>query len=254
VQWAAARPDGFGVEGIAGNINFFSGKIHAADQQWEHGAKRADQQHFPDSAGGLYALKALQDALVSNCTAARDSARRGLALDRSIATVPNAVLGLALCGEATALQEIERLASASPTNTLINDIYLPQIKAAIALTQHRPQQVDALLAPVGPYVLVSKAPEMAGRASLEMGHWQQALTDFEPGLRYRGVSLQPGPGGVAQAPDYPLCLLGSARAQSHLDKAAAVHSYQQLLDIWKNADADFVPAQEARRELAALGK
>jgi len=28
--------------------------------------------------------------------------------------------------------------------------------------------------------------------------------------------------------------------------------HQQLLDIWKNADADFIPAREARRELAVL--
>ena len=51
-----------------------------------------------------------------------------------------------------------------------------------------------------------------------------------------------------------LCLLGTARAQAMLDKAAATKRYTQLLDIWKNADADFPPAQEARRELAALGE
>jgi len=37
-----------------------------------------------------------------------------------------------------------------------------------------------------------------------------------------------------------------------LDKAAATHSYHQLLDIWKNADFDFAPAQEAKREFATL--
>jgi hypothetical protein len=37
-----------------------------------------------------------------------------------------------------------------------------------------------------------------------------------------------------------------------LDKAAATKTYTQLLDIWKNADPDFIPAQEAKRELAAL--
>ena len=31
-------------------------------------------------------------------------------------------------------------------------------------------------------------------------------------------------------------------------------SYQQLLDIWKNADADFIPAREAKREFAALSQ
>src|SRR5207249_1095088 len=81
---------------------------------------------------------------------------------------------------------------------------------------------------------------LLGRASLEMGQWQQAVTDLQPGVHYRGLALQEGPVGTAQAPDYALCLLGTARAQSHFDKAAANRSYQQLLDIWKNADSDFI--------------
>jgi hypothetical protein len=64
--------------------------------------------------------------------------------------------------------------------------------------------------------------------------------------------LEEGHIGNPQGPDYTLCLLGTARAQSHFDKAAAIRSYQQLLDIWKNADADFIPLQEAKRELLAL--
>ena len=85
-----------------------------------------------------------------------------------------------------------------------------------------------------------------------MKHGQQAVTDFEPGVRYRGLALQEGSTGNPQAPDYVLCLLGTARAEALFDRAAATRSYQQLLDIWKNADPDFIPAQEARRELSAL--
>lgn len=66
--------------------------------------------------------------------------------------------------------------------------------------------------------------------------------------------LQEVAGGNPQAPVYPLCLLGLARAQAQFDKAAATATYQQLLLVWKNADADFSPAQEAKRELAALAK
>jgi hypothetical protein len=93
-----------------------------------------------------------------------------------------------------------------------------------------------------------------GRASLEMSQWQQAVTDLQPGIRFRGLVLQEGPVGTEQAPDYTLCLLGTARGQAHFDKAAATRSYQQLLEIWKNADPDFIPAQEAKRELAALSQ
>ena len=252
-QWAATQPAGFMVEYLAGNINFYAGKSQAADKAWQHAAERAEQQHFSDAAGTFYSLKAVHDALASNCSGARDSARRGLALDHSVATVPDAALALALCGETgPALQEEEHLAAAVPNNSLNNDVYLPQVKAAIAFAEHHPERVSGLLASAGSYAQVSKAPQILGAASLAMGQWQQAVTDFLPGISYHGLSLQEGPVGTAQSPNYALCLLGTARAQSHFDKAAAAKSYQQLLDIWKNADADFVPAQEARKEFTAL--
>ena len=253
LQWAATQPAGFMVELVAGNINFFAGKNHASSQQWEHAAQRAEQQHFPDTAGSFYALKAVHDALISKCADARDAAHKGLALDRSLATLPDASLALALCGEGgPALHEMEQLAAGAPANTLVTDVYLPEVKAAIALTQHHPEQVAGILSSAASYTLVSKVPQLLGRASLEMGQGQQAVADLQPGIRYRGVVLQEGPVGAAQAPDYALCLLGTARAQAQFDKSTAAKSYQQLLDIWKNADADFIPAQEARRELAAL--
>jgi hypothetical protein len=150
------------------------------------------------------------------------------------------------------MQESDHLASAEPTNTLVSEVYVPEVKAAVALAQHHPQQVAELLTPANSYLLASKAPQLLGRASLEMDKWQQAVADFAPGLHYRGLSLQEGPNGAGQAPDYALCLLGTARAQSHFDKPAAIHTYEQLLDIWKNADSDLIPFQEAKRELAAL--
>jgi hypothetical protein len=241
------------VEVVAGNVNFFAGKNHAASQEWEHAAQRAEQQHFPDTAGSFYALKAVHDALTSKCADARTAAHRGMALDHSIATLPDAALAQALCGEGvSALQEMEQLAAGAPANTLVTDVYLPEVKAAIALAQHHPEQVAGLLSSAASYASVSKIPQLLGRASLEMSQGQQAVADLQPGIRYRGVALQEGPVGSAQAPDYALCLLGTARAQAQFDKTAAAKSYAQLLDIWKNADADFIPAQEARRELAAL--
>jgi eukaryotic-like serine/threonine-protein kinase len=258
VQWAAARPDGFTVEAGAATFYFFLGRIHDADRLWEHAGQRAEQQHLPDAAGGIYAVKALHDALVSNCPAARDFANRGLAIDRSAATVPDASLALALCGDTgPALKEMGRVAADAPNNTLANEIYLPEVKAAAALLQHHPEQVATLLSPAAPYLLVSKVPHLLGRASLEMKNAQQAITDFEPGIRYRALSFGEGANGSGQVPDYALCLLGTARAQTQTDRAAATRSYEQLLQIWKNADADFIPAQEARREqtaLAAQGK
>jgi serine/threonine protein kinase/Flp pilus assembly protein TadD len=254
IQWAASRPDGFLLQSTAGEIYFFAGKMHGAVRQWEQAALKAEQQHLTDVAGGIYATEAAHDALISNCSAARDTAHRALTLDHSVATVPDAALALAWCGEeGLALKEVERLVAAAPSNTLTSDIYSPEVKAAAALAAHHPEQVTGILTPALPYLLVSKTPHLLGRASLETSHAQQAVNDFEPGVRYPSLAVgSEGVNGSAQAPDYVLCLLGTARAQAQFDRAAATRSYQQLLEIWKNADADFIPAQEARRELAAL--
>ncbi len=252
VQWAAGRPDGFTLEASAATYYLFLGRMHEADQHWEQAAKRAEQQHIADAAGSLYSVKAVHDALVSNCGAAKDAAHKALTLDQSIATIPNSTLALALCGDAGALKEAERAAAEAPNNTMYSDLYVPEVRAAMALTQHHPEQVAGILSPSLSYVLVSKVPHLAGLASLQLKKPQQAVADFEPGVRYRQMALGEGGGGSAQAPDYPLCLLGTARAQALFDKAAATRSYQELLEIWKNADADFIPAQEAKREFAAL--
>jgi serine/threonine protein kinase/Flp pilus assembly protein TadD len=253
IQWATGRPDGFVLQTSAASLYLDAGRMHDADAQWEQAAKRAESQHINDAAGLVYAVRAVHDALVGNCPPARESAHKGLSLDQSIATVPDATLALALCGEtAPALKQVEEAAAASPSNTLYSDIVVPEVKAAVALSQHHPEQVQGLLGSFGMLALVSKAPHLAGRASWESKKPQQAVTDFEPGIRYRPLALGEGGSGAGQAPDYSLCLLGTARAQAEFDKAAATKSYQQLLQIWKNADADFIPAQEARKEFASL--
>ena len=255
VQWAASRPDGFMVESTDAMILFDQGRLHDAEQRWRLAGQHTEQQHMTDTAGAVYGVAALHLAVVGNCTNALSYAHRALQIDTSFSTVPDASLALALCGEgATGLREIERIAAEQPTNTLVVSIYVPEVKAAIALTQHKYADVAKLLEPVGSMALVSKAPQLAGLAALALHDPQQAITAFKPGLRYRGLSLGEGFGGTVQNPDYTLCLLGTARAQAQTDKAAAIQSYQKLLGMWKNADADYQPAVEAKRELAALTK
>ena len=251
-QWATAHPSGFMIDATIGNIYFYRGELRDANQAWSRAAQRASQQQLRDTAGSFYALMGLNNALASNCKLGGEYARRGLTLDRSPATVPAAALALTLCAESAGIQEMQKLTASLPTNTLVNDVYLPQIKAAAALAQHRPETVAELLTSAGPYLLVSKTSQLLGRAALERAQWEEAVNDFSTGLRYRGIALQQATLGNSQAPDYTFCLLGTARAESHLDKAAAIQRYQQLLEIWKGADADFIPAQEAKHELLAL--
>jgi hypothetical protein len=106
-------------------------------------------------------------------------------------------------------------------------IVVPEVKAAAALVQHHPEEVAGfVLSSVSSYVLVSKAPHLQGGASLGLKKPQQAVTDFEPGIRYRQLAIGEGGNGAALAPDYGygLCLLGNT-AQAQSDRAAATRSY-----------------------------
>ena len=58
---------------------------------------------------------------------------------------------------------------------------------------------------------------------------------------------------LQRAPQRTESLLGLARAQSAMgDKAAAAQTYSQLLEIWKNADPDYVAREDVQRSLSAL--
>jgi tetratricopeptide (TPR) repeat protein len=60
---------------------------------------------------------------------------------------------------------------------------------------------------------------------------------------------------LERAPQRTESLLGLARAQSAMgDKAAAAQTDRQLLEIWKDADADYQSREEVQRNLSALSQ
>jgi hypothetical protein len=179
-----------------------------------------------------------------------------VALDRSVSSLPNSALALALCGEGqVAVAEAVKLAKAQPDNTLMKNEYLPEIRAAAALAGHRPEQVKDLLTDSESYGVASYVPYLEGRALLEQKKPADAIAALEPGRRWRGAGLQAGDSasGPIQFTCYPAALLLTARAQAMAgDKQGANNTYRQLLEIWKTADADFKPREEAQHELADL--
>jgi eukaryotic-like serine/threonine-protein kinase len=86
---------------------------------------------------------------------------------------------------------------------------------------------------------------LRGLAHLQQKRGSEAAVGFQTIADHRG-----------EAPDsvlYPLAHLGLARASSLTgDTERARAAYRQFLTMWKDADADLRPLQEARRELDAL--
>ncbi len=258
IPTVADHQDAFVLDELAANADVFSGHLKDARIDEERGAQVAASAKLSDSEATILATMAMNDVQLDDCPSAKALAHRALALDRSIASLPNSALALALCGEApTALAETVKLAKANPDSTLVKNEYLPEVRAAAALSQHQPQQVKDLLTNSETYAVASYIPYLEGRAFLEMKQPADSITALEPARRWRGAGLQAGDSasGPIQFTCYPAALLLTAKAQTMAgDKQAASSTFQQLLDIWKTADADFKPREEAQHELADLQK
>ena len=130
----------------------------------------------------------------------------------------------------------------------VPEIQKIQIQALILLAEgHTDQAIASMLQAVVagkdlPYAFGPPSPEkpcgeLLGEFLLAAKKAPQRGTLFEASLK--------------RAPRRAESLLGLARAQSAMgDKEAAKRSYNELLQIWKNADPDFAPKEEARRYLS----
>jgi tetratricopeptide (TPR) repeat protein len=247
-----SRPDGFQLDQALSDLNYMQGSLAEGRLSAAHGAQYAEQVKAPDAAGNLLAIAALFEAEYGECSQVPTMARKALGYDASIQTLPGATLALALCGQgAVELIALRKLAHAAPDNTLLKAVYLPEVAAAVALQQHRPQDVAGLLESTHPYSLAAVAPILEAEALLALHRPADALNALNPALRYRYAETQAGPNG--QVPSYGLATLLAARAQAMVgDKPAATRSYQNAIDLWKNADAGFKPLEVAKRELVAL--
>jgi tetratricopeptide (TPR) repeat protein len=110
---------------------------------------------------------------------------------------------------------------------------------AIAMAQQAVAIGEAMPYAFGPPSPEKPSYELLGELLLKENSNAPARAAFQ-------ASLQ-------RAPQRTQSLLGLARAQSALgDKAAAAETSRKLLDIWKNADPDYGPREDAERNLTAL--
>lgn len=246
---ASKLSDGFQLYAYLSTIHYVQGTLVEARSSIEQAASSAVLAKSPDAAGNALGGAALAEAEFGNCTEASSLAKRALKYDASITTLPFGALALALCGQGTAeLAALRRLAEASPENTLINAVYVPQTAAAIALAHHRPQDVPALLASTHDYSLVSDGPAIEAEALLELHRPAEALAALQPGLKYRFEEF-----GSGTMLSHTMCTLLAARAEAMAgDKAAAIATYRHLIVLWKDADPDLPQLLTARKEYAAL--
>jgi DNA-binding winged helix-turn-helix (wHTH) protein/tetratricopeptide (TPR) repeat protein len=134
----------------------------------------------------------------------------------------------------------------APRDTLLNRVFAPEVRAALALRSGRPSEAIQALAPATPYELRNfDIPYLRGVAWLAAGDGASAAAEFHKVLDHPGVE--------AVSVLYPLSHLGLARAEAMRgDRAAAGAAYRAFLADWKDADPDMPLLAKARAEYARL--
>ena len=200
----------------------------------------------PDSASLYMAQSAMNDAWAGNRKEARHEAQRALQISSGQEGEAVAAVALAVTGASPeALRIANDLVNRFPENTVVQDQYVPMIRAAAALHSGTPvNNPDAILnelAPTMPTEFGSHAVDRVafltcysiyfrGEAYLAARQGAKAAAEFQKILDNPQLTLTD--------PVSARATLGLARAcELSGDSAKSIASYKAFKNIWKNADS-----------------
>ena len=206
-----------------------------------------------ETAAGYQAEMALREAAMGNMSEARNdaSAALKLAVNRDVQAV--SALATAQAGDAAAAGKLaDELNKNYPLNTVIQNYWLPTIRAAIELDRKNPGKAIELLQVVTPYELggvpggtVLCPVYVRGQAYLSLRNGAAAAAEFQKFQDHRGI--------VVNFPLGTLARLQLARAYAvQGDSAKARNAYLEFLTFWKDADPDIPILKQAKAEYAKL--
>ena len=252
---AAGRPDHFQLAGEWGNIQAEWGQFRAAEATLQQAAGQAGEAKAPDAQAGFLLSAAFIGWPVGECQNPEAAVTQALAMDRSKSTQIGVAATQAFCGEGNpALVALDVLEKNYPEDTLVQQVFVPQARAYVALEAGDAQKALELLAKSQAFDLVSPGPYLRGLAYLQLHDAGNATASFKMATKYKGASYTNQNNNIPFPMNYyVLGLLGLGRAYAMAgDKADAKAAYEKFFEEWKNADAGLPVIAQAKKEYAAL--
>jgi eukaryotic-like serine/threonine-protein kinase len=237
IEWARGRPDEYLALDWQTGAAAFAGQRRRAQELASRAIELAARGDTQEVAARYAAEQALRSAVFGDCRQARASAAQGLKLARGRLSLPGAALAFALCGESNQTKMLlDEIAQRFPTDTLINELWLPVIQAAVELQRGNPPQAIDKLKSTSRYEEAAEfwPPYLRGQAYLQLKEGVGAAAEFQKILDHRGYA--------PFSPLYPIAQLGLARATQ------SQKAYDDFLALWKDADADLPLLLAARKE------
>ncbi|HEX7795265.1 MAG TPA: protein kinase [Vicinamibacterales bacterium] len=238
------------------------GRLQAARQPARDAIELASAAGNPERMAMWETGLALWEALYGNAAAAKQRATHVLEIAKGRHVTYGAALALAISGDRSRAQTIsDDLAKRYPEDTSVQFSYLPSLRAWFALSANDPSRAIEVLRPAATYEFAQPGISfqgagggcygamfptyLRGQAYLALHQGTQAAGEFQKLIDHPGVILEDPLGALAR-----LQLARAWRMAGDVSRAKA--AYEDVLAIWKDADADFNLPKEARAEYATL--
>jgi tetratricopeptide (TPR) repeat protein len=241
---------------LQGDTEALSGHMGRAQEFSERAIETAKRFHFPEEAADLQAEAALREAFAGNAGRARQAAQAALAISSGRDTKAMAALAMAVTeDQAEAEKLVKELKKDYPSDTLVNNYWLPTARAALAIGRKKPAEAVEVLRQAEPGELGTVFDFLdyaclypvyvRGQSYLAERQGVAAAAEFQKYLDLRGL--------VWNCPLASLAHLGVARAYAMQgDTVKARAAYQDFLALWKDADPDIPILKQAKAEYAKL--
>jgi len=238
------------------NTAAWNGHMSEARSLTRRAADSAVHADTKEAAALYLADAALRDSVFGFHDQARQFSAESAKISASRDAQILAALSMARSGDSPRAQNIaDDLNRNFPVNTIIQNVWIPTIRAQIEVAHGNGAKAVELLKPTASYELgegigslnfVCILPAYTrGEAYLAAKDGASAAAEFQKILDHRGLVSNCWTGALSH--------LGLARASALLgDKAKARTVYQDFFAIWKDADPSIPLLQQAKSEYAKL--
>jgi hypothetical protein len=248
VEQMSGKPNEYIAIDWQSNSTAFGGRWQQAQDFSRRAIDLAAHSNTKEVAAQYAAEAALRAAVFGQCAQTKSLAAQALSFERNQVSLTRSGLALALCGEVAQAQSlVDELAKQYHEFTIVNEIWLPPIRAALELNRGNAAQALTGLQAASRYEAAGEYwPQyVRGLANLKLGKGAEAAVEFQKIIDHRGQA--------ALSPLFPLAHLGLARAAALQGDAAKERTaYQDFFAFWKDADSDIPVLMEAKKEYEKL--
>jgi eukaryotic-like serine/threonine-protein kinase len=267
-HWYAGKPEfeNWGLA-LASDTEGYGGRLGKARELTKRAVDSAVRADNKENGGTWQAIAAQREAAYGYATAARQSAAKALKLaPASPGVAAEAAFAFALAGDtARAASLVQDLGKRFPMDTQMQTVWLPTIRAQLALDRKNPASAlnapqDASPIELGQMGSVANLSclypvYVRGEAHLATRQGSAAAAEFQKILDHSGIVWNCWTGALAHlglARANALESRTSQGAEADAARVRALAAYKDFLALWKDADPDILILKQAKTEYEKL--